>query len=88
MVNKCNYRKARDLINNIFAIEDQLIGLNRDSKAKSSTIEIRINATDEENGWPSTYKIPVDKNYKIYNCLKELYRGLANEKYQELNNLK
>lgn len=88
MVNKCNYRKARDLINNIYAIEDQLISLNRDSEAKSSTIEIRIGVTDGENGWPSTYKIPVSKNYKIYNCLKELYRGLANEKYQELNNLK
>ena len=88
MVTKCNYREARDLINNIFGIEDQLICLDRDSKAKSSTIEIRINSTDGENGWPSTYKIPVDKNYKIYNCLKELYRGLANEKYQELNNLK
>ena len=81
MVTKCNYREARDLINNIF-------GLDRDSKAKSSTIEIRINSTDGENGWPSTYKIPVDKNYKVYNCLKELYRGLVNEKYQELNNLK
>lgn len=88
MVNKCNYREARDLINNIYAIEDKLIGLDRDSKAKSSTIEIRIDATDGQNGWPSTYKIPVDKNYKIYNCLKELYRGLANEKYLKLNNLK
>lgn len=88
MVNKCNYREARNLINNIFAIEDQLICLDRDSEAKSSIIEIRINSTDGKNGWPSTYKIPVNKNYKIYNCLKELYRGLANEKYQELNNLK
>ena len=88
MVTKCNYREARDLINNIFGIEDQLICLDRDSKVKLSTIEIRINSTYGENGWPSTYKIPADKNYKIYNCLKELYRGLANEKYQELNNLK
>ena len=88
MVTKCNYREARDLINNIFGIEDQLICLDRDLKVKLSTIEIRINSTDGENGWPSTYKIPANKNYKIYNCLKELYRGLANEKYQELNNLK
>lgn len=88
MVNKSNYSEARDLINNIYSIEDKLIGLDRDSKAKSSTIEIRINSNDGENGCPSTYKIPVNKNYKIYNCLKELYRGLANEKYQELNNLK
>lgn len=87
MVNKCNYREARDLINNIFGIEDQLICLDRDSEAKSSTIEIRISATDGKNGWPSIYKIPINKNYKIYNCLKELYRGLANEKYQKLNNL-
>ena len=61
MVNKSNYRKAKELINNICAIEDCITNLDRDSKAKSSIIEIKIDFTDGKNGWPSKYSIPIDK---------------------------
>ena len=43
--------------------------------------------TDERNGWPSTYKIPINQNYRIYGCLRELYQSAVDDKYEELNSL-
>lgn len=86
-VNKFNYREARDLINNIYALEDILNSIDRDSEAKKSNIVINIEVTDGKNGWPSTYKIPVEQNCRIYECLHELYQSIVDDKYKELNSL-
>lgn len=86
-VNKFNYREARDLVNNIYALEDILNRIDRDSEAKKSNIVINIQATDGVNGRPSTYKIPINQNYRIYECLRELYQSAVDDKYEELNSL-
>ena len=86
-VNKFNYREARDLVNNIYALEDILNSIDRDSEAKKSNIVINIDATDGPNGWPSTDKIPINQNYRIYGCLRELYQSIVDDKYEELNSL-
>lgn len=86
-VNKFNYREARDLANNIYALEDILNSIDRDSEAKKSNIVINIQVTDGKNGWPSTYKIPINQNYRIYECLRELYQSEVDDKYEELNSL-
>lgn len=87
-INKLNYTDAKKLIYDIDVLEDTLTKIDRDRNAKKSKIVINIQVCEEKNGWPSTYNIPTNKNYHIYNCLKELFQDLANEKYQELNNLK
>ena len=86
-VNKFNYREARDLANNIYALEDILGHIERDSEAKKSDIIINIEVTDGVNGWPSKYKIPVEQNYRIYECLHELFQSIVDDKYKELNSL-
>lgn len=86
-VNKFNYREARDLTNKIYALEDILNSIDRDSESKKSNIVINIQATDGVNGWPSTYNIPVEQNYLIYECLHELYKSILDDKYKELNSL-
>lgn len=86
-VNKFNYREARDIVNNIYALEDILNNIDRDAEAKKSNIIINIEVTDGKNGWPSTYKIPIEQNYRIYECLHELYQNIVDDKYKELNGL-
>lgn len=86
-VNKFNYREAKDLINDIYALERTLNSIDSDSKAKESNIVINIQATDGVNGWPSTYKIPINQNYRVYECLRELYQSAVDDKYEELNSL-
>lgn len=86
-VNKFNYKEARDLVNDIYALEDILNSIGRDSEAKKSNIIINIEVTDGVNGWPSTYKIPINQNYRIYGCLRELYQSAVDDKYEELNSL-
>lgn len=86
-VNKFNYREARDIVNNIYALEDILNNIDRDAEAKKSNIIINIEATDGKNGWPSTYRIPIEQNYRIYECLHELYQNIVDDKYKELNGL-
>lgn len=86
-VNKFNYREARDLVNNIYALEDILNSIDRDSEAKTSKIVINIEVTDGKSGWSSTYKIPINQNYRIYECLRELYQSAVDDQYEELNSL-
>ena len=86
-VNKFNYREARDIVNNIYALEDILNNIDRDAEAKKSNIIINIEVTDGKNGWPSTYRIPIEQNHRIYECLHELYQNIVDDKYEELNSL-
>lgn len=86
-INKSNYRDAIKLISDIDALEDTLISIDRDRNAKKSEIVINLNAYTGSNGWPSTYNIPVEQNYRIYECLYELYQSIVNDKYKELNSL-
>lgn len=86
-VNKSNYRDAKKLISDIDMLEDTLISINRDCKAKKSKIVINIEVCDGVNGWPSIYIIPVEQNDRIYECLHELYQNIVNDKYKKLNSL-
>ena len=86
-VNKSNYRDAKKLISDIDMLEGTLISINRDWKAKKSKIVINIEVCDGANGWPSIYRIPVEQNDRIYECLHELYQSIVDDKYKELNSL-
>jgi hypothetical protein len=86
-INKLNYRDAKKLISDIENLEDALLSVKRDSDAQTSKITINIVANDKKNGWPSSYNIPVEQNYRIYECLHELYQSIVDDKYKELNSL-
>lgn len=86
-INKSNYRDAKNLISDIDTLEHVLTNINRDQNAKKSKIVINIQVCDGANGWPSTYNIPVEQNYRIYECLHELYQSIVDDKYKELNSL-
>lgn len=87
MINKLNYRDAKDLICDIYALESKLIDIKSDSSAKKSNLLITGDATDGKNGWPIKYMIPSQYNYKIYECLEEIYKDILDKKYKKLNNL-
>ena len=86
-INKSNYTDAKKLISEIDTLEYVLTNIHRDRDAKESKIGITIRACDGENGWPSTYNIPAEQNYRIYECLRELFQSIVNDKYKELNSL-
>lgn len=86
-INKSNYIDAKKLISDIDTLEYVLTSIDRDRNAKKSKIAINIVVSEEKNGWPSTYNIPIEQNYRIYECLHELYQSIVNDKYKELNSL-
>lgn len=86
-INKSNYIDAKKLIHDIDMLENTLRSIDRDRNAKKSEITINLQAHTGANGWPSTYRIPIEQNYLIYDCLHELYQSILDNKYKELNSL-
>lgn len=86
-INKSNYIDAKKLIHDIDMLENTLKSIDRDRNAKKSEIIINLQAHTGANGWPSTYRIPVEQNYRIYECLHELFQNIVYDKYKELNSL-